>query len=448
MEFKDRYHAAILLAEKLKSFGAVNPLIAAIPRGAVEMAEVIASPELGLGGDLDVILVHKFTSPENPEFALGSVTEDGDIYFNDDAKASGYLLGLDEDDLISAANAEIEKLQLKRQRYTPHRAGLGMKDRTVIIVDDGIATGATMMAAIKSAFSKGAHHVIAAAPMATHEAIQRLKQTGAEVCTFAVSEGFFSVSQFYDDFSQVSDAAVAEILARHEPEVLIRSHGVSLRGYLNIPPYCRGLVLFAHGAGSGRNSPRNQFVANSLQRAGIGTLLVDLLQIGEGGDGEKDADISFLTERLLVITDWIKKNPKISHFPLGLFGASTGAASTLRASVELGDRVSAVVLRGGRPDLAWESLAQVTAPTLVIVGGDDEPVLAINHEAFSQLNCVSDLVVIPGATHLFDEPGALEQVAQRTREWFLRFFSEGVSEKEEMRRPRPRENSRPLSGLY
>ena len=415
MKFEDRYHAAILLAEKLKSFGAVNPVIAAIPRGAMEMGEVIASPELGIGGDLDVILVHKFTSPEHPEFALGSVTEDGDIYFNDDAKASGYLLGLDDDDLISAANAEIEKLQLKRQRYTPHRAGLGMKDRTVVIVDDGIATGATMMAAIKSAFSKGAHHVIAAAPVASHQAIQRLQQTGAEVCAFAVADGFFSVSQFYKDFSQVSDAAVAEILARHEPEVLIRSHGVSLRGYLNIPPYCRGLVVFVHGSGSGRGSPRNQFVANSLQRAGIGTLLVDLLQIGEGGDGEKDADISFLTKRLLAITDWIKKNPKISHFQLGL---------------------------------AWESLAQMTAPTLVIVGGDDEPILAINHEAFSQLNCESDLVIIPGATHLFDEPDALDQVAQRTREWFLRYFSEGVSEKEEMRRPRPRENSRPLSRLF
>ena len=440
MRFEDRYHAAILLADKLKNCGVVHPLVLAIPRGAMQMAEIIASQAQGLDGDLDVILVHKFASREHPEFALGSVTEDGDIYFNEDAKAAGRLMGMDESDLFDAAHEEIEKLQAKRRLYTPHRASLGMKDRTVIIVDDGIATGATMSAAVKTAFAKGAHHVIAAAPLASRLAIANIQQLGAEVCSYTIAEGYFTVSQYYDDFSQVSDALVADTLARHELEVIIRDHGVSLHGFLNIPPYCQGLVVFVHGGGSGKESPRNQFVANILQRAGIGTLLVDLLSRDDQTRSDKEIDIAFLSKRVDTVVRWLLKNPKTSHLPIGLFGASSGAASALRASIELEDDVKAIVLRGGRPDLAWESLSQVTAPTLIIVGGDDEPVLAINHEAFSQLNCECEFVEIPGATHLFDEPGALAEVAKRTREWFLRFFSEGVQNREVLRRSR--ENAR------
>lgn len=192
-----------------------------------------------------------------------------------------------------------------------------------------------------------------------------------------------------------------------------------LKGILSVPPSASSLVLFAHGSGSGRLSPRNQSVAAALQRDNTATLLFDLLDEEESEDRRKVFDIELLAERLQAAAAWARTQPGVSELPLGYFGASTGAAAALVAASRQGKSIGAVVSRGGRPDLAMEYLPAVQSPTLLIVGGDDDTVLELNRQALEALTCVKRLAVIPGATHLFPEPGALEQVAALASEWFL-----------------------------
>ena len=204
--------------------------------------------------------------------------------------------------------------------------------------------------------------------------------------------------------------------------VSIESGPVRIEGMLAVPENACGVVLFAHGSGSGRFSPRNQFVARELRRGALGTLLVDLLDPVESEDRRKVFDIGLLAQRLLSATDWLSSNTDTAKLPIGYFGASTGAAAALRAVAEGGRSVRAVVSRGGRPDLALRYLPGITIPTLLIVGGDDYPVVQLNQEARAALGGIAELVIIPGATHLFEEPGALEKVAELARDWFLKYL--------------------------
>jgi len=192
-----------------------------------------------------------------------------------------------------------------------------------------------------------------------------------------------------------------------------------LDGTLAVPEGAKGLVLFAHGTGSGRQSPRNSFVASVLQQRAIATLLFDLLTPAEDTEYRTRFDIDLLTQRLMIATRWARAQFEEPGLPLGYFGASTGAAAALRASNLMGSATRAVVSRGGRPDLAGgEELARVRVPTLLLVGGRDTPVIALNRDAFAMLRCDKQLRVIPGAGHLFEEPGTMEQVAQQAAEWF------------------------------
>lgn len=205
-------------------------------------------------------------------------------------------------------------------------------------------------------------------------------------------------------------------------EVTIPAEGISLIGNLDIPEGAQGMVLFAHGSGSGRHSPRNRFVAEILREAGMGTLLLDLLSVEEeradARTGQLRFDITFLAGRLLRAMDWLSENPATRALPIGLFGSSTGAGAALVAAAKRPDLVRAVVSRGGRPDLARESLRDVQAPTLLIVGGDDVPVIGMNREAMTQMSVRTELEIIPGATHLFEEAGALEKVSELAAGWF------------------------------
>jgi pimeloyl-ACP methyl ester carboxylesterase len=200
-------------------------------------------------------------------------------------------------------------------------------------------------------------------------------------------------------------------------EVLIPGEGVSLPGSLSVPSGAAGIVLFAHGSGSSRLSPRNAQVAEALNEARLATLLFDLLSPGEARDRRNVFDVALLAERLAVATGWLETDPELCTLPLGYFGASTGAAAALWAAAEEGG-VAAVVSRGGRPDLAAPRLAGVRAPTLLIVGGRDEVVLELNRRALELLTCEAELRIVAGATHLFEEPGALEEVSTLAREWF------------------------------
>jgi len=214
--------------------------------------------------------------------------------------------------------------------------------------------------------------------------------------------------------------------ARSELAVAIPSGRVRLEGILDLPKQVSGIVAFSHGSGSGRHSPRNRFVAQQLQDAGLGTLLLDLLTPEEDLDYEMRFDIELLTERLADAVRFLRKQTAIRSLPIGLFGASTGAASALRVAAALPDEVAAVVSRGGRPDLAGEeALAAVTAPTLLIVGGRDTEVIELNRAAYDCLLCTKELEIVPGATHLFEEPGTLEQVARHAVHWFMQHASGG-----------------------
>jgi len=201
----------------------------------------------------------------------------------------------------------------------------------------------------------------------------------------------------------------------------IPAGGVTVEGMLDIPEHAVGLVLFAHGSGSSRHSPRNNYVAGVLRQAGVGTLLMDLLTPEEDRDYAQRFDIGLLTQRLLDAARWVGAQDATRDLPLGFFGASTGAAAALEAAAELGDSARAVVSRGGRPDLASEqALLKVRAPTLLLVGGYDDGVIDLNQLAYDQLNCEKEMVIVPGATHLFEEPGTLEEVARQAAAWFAR----------------------------
>ena len=207
-----------------------------------------------------------------------------------------------------------------------------------------------------------------------------------------------------------------------EQTVQIPADSTRLEGSLAIPGQAKGLVVFAHGSGSSRFSPRNNFVAQVLRQADIGTLLMDLLTQQEDSAYETRFNIDLLTERLLLATRWVQEQPRTKDLKIGYFGASTGAAAALKAAAIEGSKIGAVVSRGGRPDLAGEALTRVQAPTLLIVGGSDTVVLQLNREALAKLKGEKKLVIIPGATHLFEEPGALEEVARLATEWFKQYL--------------------------
>lgn len=210
-----------------------------------------------------------------------------------------------------------------------------------------------------------------------------------------------------------------------EEEVEVSAGSITLAGHLNVPDSAKGVIIFAHGSGSSRNSPRNVAVAQVLNDAGFATLLFDLLTKVEESDRNNVFDIELLAQRLSDATTWLLNQKKFKESNVGYFGASTGAAAALWAATNPNSKVMAIVSRGGRADMAISKLPLVNTPTLLIVGGLDDVVLELNQQAQAQLRCRSELVIIPGATHLFEEPGALDQVAKLASEWFLKYLTKG-----------------------
>jgi len=315
-----------------------------------------------------------------------------------------------------------------------------------VVVDDGIATGSTARAACQIARALGAARVVLAVPVAPPGWHARIGADADELVCVSTRRGFRAIGQFYARFPQVSDdeviacldraavppspaqastvrAAAAADPAGREQEVRPEAGVVRLAGYLTVPENAPGIVVFAHGSGSSRHSPRNRYVAGVLNEAGLGTLLFDLLTPEEEADRANVFDIGLLAGRLAEVTRWLRAQPRAAGAAVGYFGASTGAAAALWAAAEPGAGIAAVVSRGGRPDLARPRLAAVTAPTLLIVGGRDEVVLDLNQRAQAELRCENGLAVVPGATHLFEEPGTLDAAAGLARDWFLSYLT-------------------------
>jgi putative phosphoribosyl transferase len=261
--------------------------------------------------------------------------------------------------------------------------------------------------------------------VAPADTLAALGAVADEVVCLEVPEGFSAVGQWYEDFTQTSDAEVERILdaaAAREPlarGVTIPVGAVDLAGELVVPVGAAGVVVFAHGSGSSRHSPRNRYVAEVLQDEGLATLLFDLLTPDEEVDRAHVFDVRLLGRRLVTVTEWLAHDPATRRLPVGYFGASTGAAAALWAAAEPGSGVRAVVARGGRPDLAGDRLGRVGAPTLLVVGGDDDTVLRLNRAAAAELRGEHRIEVVAGATHLFEEPGALEASARLAADWFL-----------------------------
>ena len=433
MTFVDRVDAGRRLGERLQHLRDEAIVVLGLPRGGVPVATEVAR---ALDAPLDVIVVRKLGVPYQPELGMGAIGEDGVRVINDEVVR---LTQVSERQLAAVEARERAELERRARRFRGDRARQPLEGRTAVIVDDGIATGSTARAACQVARAQGATRVVLAVPVAPPGWTARFEADADELIALETPDPFFAVGQFYDDFSQTTDDEVVACLERagtpvvvntaawlpvddpplRNDEVVVHTGVVRLAGHLTVPEQPLGIVLFAHGSGSSRHSPRNRYVASVLHQARLGTLLFDLLTTDEELDRANVFDIDLLARRLVEVTRWVRTQPEVDGLFVGYFGASTGAAAALWAATEPGADVAAVVSRGGRPDLAARRLAAVTAPTLLIVGSDDHTVLTFNRAAQARMRCETKLTVVPGATHLFEEPGTLAVAAEAARDWFL-----------------------------
>jgi putative phosphoribosyl transferase len=439
--FRDRHEAGRLLAEGLlrrvaaraMEEGAEAPLVLGIPRGGVVVADEVAR---ALEAPLDVVVAGRIRAPFLPEVTIGALTAEG----------PGVILEQDLADALGATSEYVEAAVRQARAETARRVSLYrgqappplVTGRTVILIDDGIASGATFRAALATLRAARPRRLIAAAPVASEESILALHEMADDVVCLATPEPFLAVGVWYESFAATSDDEVTAILSAHglvgapngsDAEIVPGDTGrpieipigsASLPGYLAAPQEPRGVVVFAHGSGSGRNSVRNAFLAQRFQEAGLATLLFDLLTAEETEVEQNRFDASLQSDRLIRATEWLRKQPETRELPIAYLGASTGAAAALVAAARAPGQVRVVVSRGGRPDLAGEALDQVRVPTRLIVGAEDPATLRVNRLALDRLQCVRDLTIVPGAGHLFEEAGTLEEAARLCIEWLDR----------------------------
>ena len=439
MFFTDRADAGRRLAARLVHLRGEHVVVLGLPRGGVPVASLVAR---ALGAPLDVIIVRKLGVPFQPELGMGAVGEDGVVVINREVVR---LAGVSAGELAAVQAREQARVAARAAGYRARRPREPLDGRVAVVVDDGIATGSTARAACQVARAHGAARVVLAVPVAPPGWQTGIAGAADELICVDTPARFDAIGQFYADFTQTTDAEVIACLEQSaapasRPQAAVASAAdppgrdeeprgargvdvkpageVRLSGYLTVPQKAPGIVVFAHGSGSSQHSSRNRYVAGVLNEAGLGTLLFDLLTPEEELNRANVFDIGLLASRLAEVTRWLRAQPQAASAAIGYFGASTGAAAALWAAAEPGADIAAVVSRGGRPDLARPRLAAVTAPTLLIVGGHDEVVLDLNRRAQAELHCENRLAIIPGATHLFEEPGTLEAAAALARDWF------------------------------
>ncbi|MDQ0678535.1 putative phosphoribosyl transferase [Arthrobacter pascens] len=432
--FEDRVDAGRQLGLRLAHLRGRDAVVLGLPRGGVPLAFEVAA---ALDAPLDVIVVRKLGVPFQPELAMGAIGEDG-AYALDQRVLS--VISVKQEDLRAVEQRERRLLDDRVARFRAGRTRFDLNGRIAVIVDDGIATGSTARVACSIARKRGAARVILAVPVASAEVLATMTEPDDVVC-LATPRHLTAVGHYYRDFSPTADDEVVRLLHAaaerlHRAPSTARSNGLDedvqipseealLQGHLHLPEPAAGVVVFAHGSGSGRHSPRNQFVASRLQRAGLGTLLLDLLSPGEELNRANVFNIELLARRLTAATDWLGSRQETTSSSVGYFGASTGAGAALWAAAEQGAQIRAVVSRGGRPDLAGARLALVRAPTLLIVGSADHGVIELNRQAQTLMRCPNRLDLVQGATHLFEEPGTLEEAAILATDWFVQYLLPG-----------------------
>ncbi len=394
-------------------------VVVGLARGGVAVAAEVAALR---HAPLDALAVRKIGHPWQPEYAIGAVAPRCNPYVRSHD-------GLTELELAAAVEVAQSRAALLDQRLHEAYAPVPVAGATCVLVDDGLATGATMTASVHWARAAGARRVVVAVPVGAAATVTAMEQAADEVVCLETSSDFGAVGLWYRDFPQLSDAEVISLLRlRRQQDARRWDEEIPLAGTFHaadlvMPPAPVGWVLFAHGSGSSRRSPRNVRVAGALNEAGIATMLFDLLTPAEERLRRDVFDVELLGRRLAEATHWLVGRPEVAGLPVGFFGASTGAAAALLAAADHPDMIDAVVSRGGRPDLAEARLADVLAPTLLVVGGADELVLELNRRAARRLRCLHELQVVPGATHLFEEPGTLESVCALATRWFVRHLA-------------------------
>ncbi|MBT2596697.1 phosphoribosyltransferase family protein [Arthrobacter sp. ISL-72] len=429
--FEDRVEAGRRLGERLGYLRGQDIVVLGLPRGGVPVASEVA---IALDAPLDVIVVRKLGVPFQPELAMGAIGEGGARVLDKNIISH---VRVTETELAAVEERERAVLESRLSRFRKGRTRADLGGRTAVIVDDGIATGSTARVACRVARELGAAKVVLAVPVAPADTLADLTEPDEVIC-LATPRRFNAVGSHYRDFSPTDDDEVVVLLdaaasrwhgsrkaangQRIDEDIRIDAGAVQLEGHLYVPAPGAAVVVFAHGSGSSRHSPRNRFVASFLQRAGLGTLLVDLLTPAEELHRANVFDIGLLASRLSAAARSLASREDTAESRVGYFGASTGAGAALWAAAETGARVEAVVSRGGRPDLAGDRLSAVRAPTRLIVGGADSEVLELNRWAQARMQCPNELSVVPGATHLFEEPGALSEAAALAREWFVRYL--------------------------
>lgn len=415
----DRAHAGRELALRLRHL-APDCLVLGLPRGGVPVAVEVARER---GWQLDVLVVRKLGVPWQKELAMGAISEGGVTVMNDDVVSQ---TGVTRPQIAHATERENEVLA---QRVRLLRNGGPPPDvdgRVVVIVDDGIATGATMKAACKWARMNGAVSVVVAVPVAPMGWERDFGQIADECIAVMTPHDLGAVGLWYDDFSEVTDGDAVRILSSSRNKTIRSSFVIRvdeetpLEAEVAVPTEPRGCVVFVHGSGSSRMSPRNRHVAALLNESGFATVLFDLLTEQEAADRGNVFDIGMLSQRLWSVVSWVRSQTWGSSLAVGLFGASTGAAAALTVASRHPRAIAAVVSRGGRPDLAREELPGVRCPVLLIVGSLDRAVLELNKNAATRIAAPHTVSEVKGATHLFEEPGTLDTAAHLARDFFLR----------------------------
>ncbi|MGO9957744.1 MAG: phosphoribosyltransferase family protein [Solirubrobacteraceae bacterium] len=432
--FTDRSDAGQELAERLETLHVEDPVVFGLARGGLPVAYEVAK---ALHAPLDVLAVCRIYAPGNPALAIGGLAE-GDVRVLNHQVLDPLHVGVGQlETVVARARMELEQ---RVRSYRHGRPPTTVRGRTAILVVDGLASGSTSRAALRATRAHHPRRLVLATPMGATDTLEALREEVDDlVCLLEVDPGV-PVRDCYERFELTTEHEVTLLLARaagnRAARAKLRSRKVTipvsdradLEGELSLPNDAVGLVMFAHGSGSSRRSPRKRVVAQELNRRGLATLLVGLLTADEVEDLENlfDVDLDLLAARLVAATRWVGEQPRLAKLQIGLFGAGTGAAPALQAAAELSDTIGAVVTRGGRPDLVSGCLHDVRAPVLLIVGGLDEAVLELNRAAQSQLGGTSELAVIPGATHRFEELGALDEVARLAADWFSLRLAEAV----------------------
>ncbi|MFG2041873.1 phosphoribosyltransferase [Dactylosporangium sp. NPDC048998] len=428
MYFTDRAEAGRrlgeLLSERLRHLRVPDPIVVGIPGGGMPVAVQVAA---ALGAPLDVLVVQRLGVPFQLDVTTGAVAPNGVLAVNTHVLRPA---GIEADDLAAAEERAREALGERARRIRGLRAALPLRGRRVVVVDDGMATGATAYAACRAVRDRGAAYVLVAVPVASDRAVEWVGAVADGVIRLEALADGTAVGGCYADFPPVPDDRAAVLLASGAGPGADPPPGAATKsarpgtarapGRHDAPTDARGLVIAAYTSDSALQSPRHRRVARRLRDAGLATLSMNLLTPEEELDWDRASDAELLAERLVARLEPLERHDSVQGLPIGLFATGTAAAAALKVSAAAGpDAIAAIVCHDGRPDLAGPDLAQVRAPTLLIVAGRDRHLFELNRSAQQRLACTSRLQTVPGAGHLLQEAGAMPAMTDLVRAWFV-----------------------------